>query len=135
MASYHMEWEALVWYEDASDSRQFTGWDSFVKSLQVRFRPSTYDNPMEALTRLKQTTSMAVYKAQFEAFSNRLKGLSEKHKLSYFLSGLKDEIRLLVRMMNPINPGAAFGLAKIKEEYILSSRKSWKPFITFFENK
>lgn len=65
-------------------------------ALQIRFCPITYDDPMEVLTRLKQTSYVATYEAQFEGLSNRLKGLSERHKFSFFLSGLKDEIRLPV---------------------------------------
>ncbi|KAF5462079.1 hypothetical protein F2P56_018118 [Juglans regia] len=126
MASYHMEGEALVWYQDAVDGGIFTTWESFVKALLVRFGTTAYDDPMESLTRLKQVSSVASYKAQFEALSNRLKGLSEKHKLSCFMSGLKDEVRLPVKMLNPINLNAAFGLAKIQEEYVLASRRSWK---------
>ena len=56
---------------------------------------------------------MALYKAEFEVMSNRIKGLSPLHKLSCFLSGLKDEIRLLVRILNPSTLNEAFGLAKI----------------------
>lgn len=81
---------------------------------------------MEDLTRLKQTSFVATYKAQFEALPNSLKGISARHKLSCFLSGLRDEIRLLVRMLSSINLVIAFGLDKIQEEYILSSRKSWR---------
>lgn len=93
----------------------------------MRFGPTAYDDPMEALTRLKQTTSIAVYKAQFEALSNRLKGLSDHHKLSFFLSGLKDEIRLPIRnMFLPISLSVAYGLAKIQEEYLLSTRRALK---------
>lgn len=69
---------------------------------------------------------MGVYKSQFEGLSNRLKGLYERHKLSCFLSGLKEEIRLPVRMLSPINLNAAFVLAKIQEEYLLSTRKQWR---------
>lgn len=72
----------------------------FVKALQVCFRLSIYDDPMEALTRLKQTTFVATYKeAQFEILSNRLKGLSKRHEFCYFLSGLHDEIRLSIRIL------------------------------------
>ncbi|KAF5447343.1 hypothetical protein F2P56_032901 [Juglans regia] len=126
VASYHMEGEALIWYQEGLDSGQFNSWESLILALQVRFGPSAYDDPMEALMKLKQTSSVTLYKSQFEALSNRLKGLSEKHKLSCFLSGLKDEVRLPVKMFNPVNLGAAFGLAKIQEEYILSSRRHWK---------
>ncbi|XP_042979911.1 uncharacterized protein LOC122310090 [Carya illinoinensis] len=119
-----MEGEALVWYQNALDSRQFNSWESLVIALQVRFGPSTFDDPMEALTRLKQTSLISLYTSQFEALENRLKGLSERYKLSCYVSGLKDEVRIPVKMFNPLNLGAAFGLAKLQEEYVLSSRRS-----------
>ena len=43
--------------------------------------------------------------------------------MSCFLSGLKDEIRLPVRMLVPKTLNEAFGLAKIQEEYLSHSRK------------
>ena len=68
---------------------------------------------MEALTRLHETSNVVNYKGQFEALSNRIRDLLENHKLSYFLSGLKDEVKLPVKMLNPKNLNEAFGLAKI----------------------
>lgn len=38
-------------------------------------------------------------------------------------------------MLSPINIGATFKFAKIQEEYILSSRKSWKHSGHTFGNK
>lgn len=84
---------------------------------------------MESLTKLRQVGSISTYKTQFEVLSNRIKELSERHKLSYFLSELKDEIRLLVRMFNPQNFSFAFVLAKIQEEYLFTSKKITKPWI------
>ena len=66
---------------------------------------------------------MIAYKGNFEILSNRILGLSETHKLSCFLSGLKDEIRLPVRMLVPKTLNEAFGFAKIQEEYLSHSRK------------
>lgn len=63
------------------------------------------------------------------SLSNRLKGLSKKHKLSFFLSGLKDEIRLPITMLNPINLSVAFGLIKIQEEYVWNSRKALRAMV------
>ena len=63
-------------------------------ALLTRFGATAYEDPMEALTRLKQTTSVVVYEGQFKDLSNRIKGLSENHKMSCFLSGLKDIVRL-----------------------------------------
>ena len=79
---------------------------------------------MECLTKLKQTSTVLQYKSQFEVISNRIKGLSEPHKLSCFLSGLRDEIRLAIRMLNPTSLHQAFGLAKIQEEYWISTRRA-----------
>jgi hypothetical protein len=131
MASFHMEGDALIWFQDAEAAGLFPSWEAFIKALLTRFGPA-YDDPMEALTRLRQTSTVAVYKAQFEALSNRLRGISEQNKLSCFLSGLKDEIRLPLRMLNPLELSAAFGLAKLQEEYLLSTKKSVKPFGSAF---
>lgn len=56
----------------------FHGLGLFCESLNTRFGPSAYDNPMEALTQLKQTTTIVAYNAQLERLSNRLKGLSKR---------------------------------------------------------
>jgi hypothetical protein len=121
-----MEGEALVWFQDADEAGLFPTWDSFLQALLVRFGP-TYDDPMEALKKLQQSSTVAEYMAQFEALSNRLRGISDRNRLSCFLGGLKDEIHLPLRMLSPQTSVATFGLAKLQEEYLLSSRRSFKP--------
>ena len=117
MASYHMEGEALIWFRDSENFGLFTDWVAFVKAVHVRFSATSYDDPMESLT-LKQTSYVLTYKGKFEAISNRVWSLSEPYKLSCFLSGLKDEVRLPVRMLGPKILNEAFGLAKTQEEYL-----------------
>ena len=126
LASYHMEDKALIWFQDAKEAGLFTSWEAFVKFLHVRFGITAYDDPMESLTRLRQVDSVVHYKGQVESLSNRVKELSEKRKLSCFFSGLKEEIRLPVKMFNPQALSTAFGLAKIQEEYLNASRKGTK---------
>ena len=87
-----------------------------------------YKFDLEALTRFRQTTSVIAYRSQFDAFSNRIKGLSESHKHSSLLNGLKEEVRLLVRMFVSQNMNTTFSLAKIQEEFIFNSRKGSKIF-------
>ena len=70
VASFHMDQEALVWFQDAEDAGIFCNWEGMVQALYVRFGSTPYDDPMEALTRLKQTSTVVVYKAEFEALSN-----------------------------------------------------------------
>lgn len=72
--------------------------------------------------RLRESSSVAEYTPQFASLSNQLRGVSEKNRLSYFLSGLRDNIRLPVQMLNPAGLVTAFGHAKLQEEYLHSSK-------------
>lgn len=69
LASFHMEGRALVWFQDLEESGALTSWDALVKAMLTRFGPNAYDDPMEALTRLRQTTTVENYKSQFECVS------------------------------------------------------------------
>lgn len=60
-----------------AESVFFSSWELFSKALLDRFGPSAYDDPMEALTRLKKTFSVEDFKEKFEAISNRLRGISD----------------------------------------------------------
>ena len=44
--------------------------------MLIRFGSTAYDDPMKALTRLRQTSIVALYKGEYEALANRIKGLS-----------------------------------------------------------
>lgn len=54
----------MPWYgfqlSSCEDSGLFPHWEAFVKELQIRFGPSAYDDPMEAITRLKQNSIVSV---------------------------------------------------------------------------
>ncbi len=102
-------------------------WDEFVRAIQFRFGLASYDNPIELLTKLKHTHTIAAYKGQFESISNRIRNLSDMHKLSCFISGLKDKVRLAVKMQGPRNLGEAYALAKIQEEYLATVERSSTP--------
>jgi hypothetical protein len=52
MASFHMEGEALVWFQDADEAGQFPTWDAFIQALIIRFGPG-YDDPMENIVKLQ----------------------------------------------------------------------------------
>ena len=63
LASFHMEGEALIWFQDSEESGLFVDWESLIQALHIRFGAITYDDPMETLTRLRQTASVSLYKA------------------------------------------------------------------------
>lgn len=53
LASYHMEGKALVWFQELEESGTLVNWEGFSMALLLCFGNHHYDDPMEALTRLK----------------------------------------------------------------------------------
>jgi hypothetical protein len=114
-----MQGKALTWYNSLMESGHTGGWEEFVVALKVRFAPSAYDDPIGAFTKLTQPTTVEEYQSEFEVLSNRISGLTEEFRVHTFLSGLKEEIRIMVTMLKPNCLSAAFGLARLQEEEVL----------------
>ena len=53
IASFHMELEALIWFQEVEEPGVFTDWDSLVQALHVRFGSTVNDDLMEVLARLR----------------------------------------------------------------------------------
>jgi hypothetical protein len=49
IAYYHIEGEALIWFEDFEDS--FDKWKSFIKALKTIFGPTSYDGPIKSINK------------------------------------------------------------------------------------
>jgi hypothetical protein len=73
MFAFYIKGNALMWFQYESYLGLLTSWDAFDQAIQLQFGPKSYDDPMEALTRLRQIISISIYKIQFEKLSNRLK--------------------------------------------------------------
>lgn len=101
IAFFHMEWKALSWFGWLKDLGLVGSWDDFTKALKIRFKPSTYEDPIGAFTKLRQTTTVEEYQTEFEVLSNKIKGLTEEFRISTFISGLKDELKIMVTMFKP----------------------------------
>jgi hypothetical protein len=124
-ASYHLDDDALIWFQ--SCEHDLGCWDNFARAIQLRFGPPSYDDPMGLLIKLKHVNSIEEYKGLFESLSNRIRNLSSMHKLSCFMSGLKDEVRLAIKMQGPRTLGEAYALAKIQEQYLANVKGSTRP--------
>ena len=48
MASFHMEGEALVCFQEGEDAEVFGTWEALVQAMLIRFGSIAYDDPMEA---------------------------------------------------------------------------------------
>jgi hypothetical protein len=82
---------------------------------------------METLTKLKQVGLLENYYTQFDNLAIKVQGLPESYKFKFFLGGLKDEIRLLVRMFSPKILIDAYSLARIQEECVWNTRRVVRP--------
>jgi hypothetical protein len=130
ISAFHMDGKALVWFQELRASNEVSSWTNFIRAIQIRFCRGPYDDPMENLSKLKQEGPLEDYKNQFDILALKVHRLPDEHKLSCFLSGLKDEIRLPVRMFNPKSLVEAYSLARIQEEclsnWVWGARPLWR---------
>lgn len=96
---------------------EFPNWSKFTEVINTRFGPMEYEDYAESLAKLKQTGSLRDYQKEFEKLSNHVTGLPESFLVSWLIGGLKDEIRVEVKMFKPTSLMAAIGLARLEEEW------------------
>lgn len=68
MAIFHMEGKVIPWFQKLEDSGAITNWKAFIRALHVRFGETTYDDPMETLTKLRQVSTVEAYKTSLRLF-------------------------------------------------------------------
>ncbi|KAF5761352.1 putative retrotransposon gag domain, aspartic peptidase domain superfamily [Helianthus annuus] len=119
LATFHLDGIALQWHRWYTKSKGPITWLEFTTALLSRFGPTDYDDPAESLHRLKQLTTVAVYVEAFERLSHRVDGLPEPFLVSCFIGGLKEEIRLEVKLKNPRRLVEAIGNARTVEEKLV----------------
>ncbi|KAJ8751836.1 hypothetical protein K2173_026032 [Erythroxylum novogranatense] len=124
LASFHLEGLALQWFRWFTKFRGPLSWTEFTRSLLQRFGPTDYEDPAEALSRLKQTTTVEAYQDAFERLSHQVDGLPESFLVGSFTAGLRDEIRLEVKLKKPRTLNDAIGAARIIEEKNQLQRRS-----------
>ena len=90
--------------------------------MSSRFGDYLYNNPMSELMSLTQRGMVRKYQEVLEELLNRLK-LSKDYVVNCFLSGLKEEIQLAVRMFMPKSLHHAQSLAIMEEAKPLCHHK------------
>ncbi|KAL6311434.1 hypothetical protein AAG906_035879 [Vitis piasezkii] len=127
LASFHLEGIALQWHRWLTKFRGPLSWNDFTKAILLRFGPIEYEDPSEALSRLKQTTTVAAYQEAFEGLSHQVDGLPEPFLIGCFIVGLHDDIRLDVKIKQPRTLASAIGVARLIEERNLLQKKTTTP--------
>ncbi|XP_020105551.1 uncharacterized protein LOC109722075 [Ananas comosus] len=128
LAAIHLEGKALQWHQIYMKSRLTRSqptWEEYVVSLNTRFGADLFDDPMAELKNLKQTGTVMEYQDKFDTLLNRVE-LSEEYAVSCFLSGLKEEIQIPIRMFQPRTLQRALSLAKLQELAVDGQGKVYK---------
>ncbi|KAL5819225.1 hypothetical protein ACOSQ4_023067 [Xanthoceras sorbifolium] len=113
LVSFHLEGIALQWLT------KFGGpltWVEFTTAVYLRFEPTDYEDPSNALTRLKQTTTVEACQESFEKLSYRVDNLSKLFLVGFFIDGLCNEIRLVVKVKQPKTLTDVIGVSRLIEE-------------------
>lgn len=77
-------------------------------AFHTRFGPLAYEDPVGTFTKLRQTRSVKEYQTQFEILSNKIHGVSVEFRISTFISGLRDDLRIIITMFKPFTLFATF---------------------------
>uniref|UniRef100_A0A2N9FZS8 Reverse transcriptase n=1 Tax=Fagus sylvatica TaxID=28930 RepID=A0A2N9FZS8_FAGSY len=93
LASFHLQDEALQWYQWYERTNPNVHWGEFTQALCVRFGPSEYEDFDEALSRLRQTTTVRDYQSQFERLAARVQNWPEKALIGCYIRWPPEDIR------------------------------------------
>ncbi|KAL5753569.1 hypothetical protein ACOSP7_021789 [Xanthoceras sorbifolium] len=91
-------------------------WDEFTKAVLLHFGPIDYEDPSEALSRLKQTTNVVAYQEAFKKLSHQVDGLPKNFLIDCFITGLQDDIRLDVKIKQSSTLADTIGVTRLIEE-------------------
>ncbi|CAL1413014.1 unnamed protein product [Linum trigynum] len=126
-ASFHLEGDVLQWWEwmerSYTAAETLITWAMFQEELRYQFEKSEGWAP-EQLAKLKQTSTVADYRAEFFKLSNQCKGVPEDTLVGLCMASVKPEIAAAVRVFEPGSLKAAFCLTGHKEEELASWRST-----------
>lgn len=114
IADFHMSKEALSWIRRLRRNNLLT-WEKFTEDLKERFGVSDYEDKLEELSRLQQTSIVAEYMTRFETLLNEVDGQIEETLISFFIGGLKPEIKRQLKLNRPTTLRKALVVAKVHE--------------------
>ena len=134
IASMYLEGDALDLFAWISAENNHLYWEELVKILHENYGPAEFQNPDEHLCNIKQTGTVQEYRQEFAKRVARVHDWPDHCLLGVFLSGLKEELKVDVRIHKPRNVFKAVSLALEFEE---KSRPVSNPRISnsFNENK
>jgi hypothetical protein len=131
MAMLYFEGHAALWYQAYKRRHELVTWDMLTAAVVEEFGQGEYDGQMNKLMQLRQTGTVAEYKKEFEECMYHLLALDDTLSTRWFVSkfifGLRDDIRVAVRLQEPASITRAASLARIQEEELDHHRPRARP--------
>jgi len=93
--------EVLNWYLWEAEEEKFESWTQFKQRMLERFAESIDDEPRNKLCALRQTGSVRQYVREFEELITQVKGIDEPNLISKFYTGLKQEMKEVIKLKEP----------------------------------
>lgn len=126
IVSFYMEGRAAAWFQWMKANNLLTTWPNFLSSLKDRFGSSMFEDPQGALSKLTQTGLVANFQSAFEELMNCIYDISEPLLISFFITGLKSDIRRELSFSRPHSLVEAFALARAYEARLDEARSESK---------
>lgn len=116
----YLEIRANIWYQGLKMEKENITWGEFVDFISRRFEDHGGKDIIEEFNKLYQQGSMREYQDKFEELMSLMlhkdPRLSESYFISSFVSGVKEEIKPMIKMMKPTTQLEAFEVALLQEQ-------------------
>ena len=123
-----MEGKVAAWFQWMKANNLLSTWQIFLINLKQRFGASMYEDHQGNLSKLTQTSTVAEFQYAFEELINKVTGISEPLLISFFIIGLKPNIRRELLFGKPTSLMEAFALARAYEAKFEESKISSRPW-------
>ena len=97
-------------------------WEEFTRALCIYFGPLNFEDFDEALAKLQQTGNIREYQMQFERLAAYVRQWPQRALVESYVGGLKEEIRLEVKLFRPTTLLHAISLAQLQEDKLQGMR-------------
>ncbi|XP_071918893.1 uncharacterized protein [Coffea arabica] len=126
----YLEEKADNWFQGIKLEQPGMTWSVFEELLYRRFDSRNGRDVVEEFNKLRQSGKIEEYQERFEELKTlmmvRNPYLDKEYYVSSFISGLKDEIRTMIKMLRPMNLSEAFELAALQEEALRLQTRTYK---------
>lgn len=121
-----MKGKFVAWFQWMKANHLLTNWQEFLLNLKHRFGNSIYEDHQGNLSKLTQISTVAEFQSAFEELMNKVTGISEPLLISFFVIGLKLELRREMLFAKPNSLMEAFSLAQAYEARVEETRHGLK---------